>query len=130
MEILNKALEKIPGLAYVFAIAALLMLNGDSEIAAGIRVFVVAWSLYRISSSLDALFDLFYGPRVRTGGIWTGRLTRFWSYRRAGEVWYQFRRHLPGYRTLEENRKRNRNRAEQMEAEQDEREEPEEIRDE
>ncbi len=42
MEILERALEKIPGLTYVFAITALLMLENNSEAAAAIRVFVVA----------------------------------------------------------------------------------------
>ncbi len=62
MEILEGVIKTVPGLPFVFAIAALLLLKNDSEIAEAFRVFVVAWCLYQISKSLDWLFDLFYAP--------------------------------------------------------------------
>src|SRR5215470_8720072 len=104
MEILERALKKIPGLTYVFAIAALLMLENNSEVAAVIRVFVVAWLLYRISSSLDKIFDLFYGPENRAPTFWSKTLGSL--YRGCGRAWFAIRKRAPGYSTLETNRNR------------------------
>jgi hypothetical protein len=84
MEILERALKTIPGLALVFAIVAIFLLDDRSELAVVIRIFVVAWILYRISSSLDWFFDGLYGPGSGEEGL---------------------RRFLPGYKNLETNRK-------------------------
>ena len=66
MDILEKRLEKAPGLVLLFAISAVLLLEESSEITAAFRVFVVAWSLYALSSSLDRiLFNTLYGPAPR-----------------------------------------------------------------
>jgi hypothetical protein len=62
MEILEKPLERVPGLVLVFGLLAVFMLGNDSEAAAAIRVFVVAWVLYRMGSYLDGLFDVLYRP--------------------------------------------------------------------
>lgn len=103
MEILENALKTIPGLTLVFAIAALLLLEDNSELAAAIRVFVVAWTLYRISSNLDWFFDLAYGPGPRDAdqpknaapSVWL-KLQQFWCHLRSGL--------LPGFRSLEHKR--------------------------
>ena len=63
MEILEKRLEKAPGLVLLFAVAAVLFLEEGSQISAAFRVFLVAWSLYAFSSFLDRIvFDVLYGP--------------------------------------------------------------------
>lgn len=73
MDILEKRLEKAPGLVLLFAISAVLLLEESSEITAAFRVFVVAWSLYALSSSLDRiLFSPLYGPAPR------GRKPSWW----------------------------------------------------
>jgi hypothetical protein len=68
MEILEDLFKTIPGLPFVFALAALLLLKNDSEIAEAIRVFVVAWCLYQASRLLDYLFDFFYAPKPKPDG--------------------------------------------------------------
>jgi hypothetical protein len=68
MDVLEKRLEKAPGLVLLFAITAVLLLEESSEITAAFRVFVVAWSLYALSSSLDRiLFNTLYGTAPRDG---------------------------------------------------------------
>ena len=85
MDVLEKRLEKTPGLVLLFAISAVLLLEESSEIAATFRVFVVAWSLYALSSTLDRiLFDALYGPapRDRNQSWWTSlRKILLHSYR-------------------------------------------------
>jgi len=117
MEILESALEATIGLRLVFAIAALLLLEESSEIAAAIRVFVVVWALYRVSSLLDNLFDLAYEPGPRPGtdatqnvannkpqGLWS-KWRRFWLKCRLSPQWWSLRRtSLPGYEELEKER--------------------------
>jgi hypothetical protein len=109
MELLQEALETIPGLTLVFAIASLLLLDHDSELAQAIRVFVVAWLLYRLSSGLDKLWDLVYGPRDNLKKpdrklwyleSWSRYTIRYiW-----GEGWRRVRRLAPGSKSLEVNR--------------------------
>jgi len=107
MEILESALRAIPGLALVFAIAALLMLPNDSEVAETIRVFVVAWSLYRIGSCLDWFFDRLYGPGPRRELQAKTKAQSVWSkgFRRVKKFWGTLRtRVLPGFKRLENSR--------------------------
>jgi hypothetical protein len=93
MEILASVLEAVPGLTFVFAIAVIVLLPDGSEIAEAIRVFVVAWCLYRISKRMDGLFDLFYGPEPRQGRCY-----------RLRTAWYRLRKRMLGYKSLEVNR--------------------------
>ncbi len=104
METLNRALETIPGLSIIFSIAALLMLEESSEVASAIRVFVVAWLLFKISSYLDTFFNLFYGPRPedRAPTFLSRHMGR--THRAVAGVWYRIRRVMPGFKTLEGNR--------------------------
>jgi hypothetical protein len=103
MELLASVLEAVPGLPFVFAIAALLLLENDSEIAEAIRVFVVAWCLYRISKRLDGLFGLFYGPKPEVDKS-KPEVGQFWHKLRTN--WYNLRmKRLLGYESLEASRK-------------------------
>jgi hypothetical protein len=99
MEILIEELKKSPGLVLVFAIIALLLLEDSSEIAAAIRVFVVAWGLYRIGSCLDwLLFDPIYarGPRPHLPGETehTLRKLRIKLYNEFARLWYKLRKRV------------------------------------
>lgn len=96
MEILEDLFKTIPGLPFVFAIAALLLLKNDSEIAEVIRVFVVAWCLYQTSSYLDLLFDLFYAPKPKPDDGTLQWLIKFW--------WWRRRSRLPGLADLQKKR--------------------------
>jgi hypothetical protein len=103
MELLASVLEAVPGLPFVFAIAALLLLKNDSEIAEAIRVFVVAWCLYRISKGLDRLFGLFYGPKPEVDKS-KAKVDSFWHKLRIN--WYDLRmKGLLGYQSLDTSRK-------------------------
>lgn len=83
MEILERAFKTIPGLALAFGIVGLFTLSPGSELSAALRVFVIAWILYRLGSLLDALFDRLYGPRSpETETTWDRwRLKRLFHYR-------------------------------------------------
>ena len=107
MEILENALKTIPGLALVFAVSALLLLDKNSELAAAIRVFIVAWVLYRIGSYVDWFFDLAYGPGPRHQDATEEKMSRGWPkvFRVLDEKWSRLRKTLlPGYKRLEERR--------------------------
>jgi len=96
MEILERAFKTIPGLTTVFAVLALFMLPPDSELAAAIRVFIVAWLLYRISSALDWFFDRLYAPQPE-------RKRKLWKS--LSDWWYSIRIwRLPAYAGIEEKR--------------------------
>src|SRR5262245_23598650 len=100
MEIFTDLLETVPGLTLVFTISALFLIDKDSEIAQGIRAFVVAWALYRTSSGLDRFFDLAYGPGPRPGT--TGEKK---SLLRLRQHWCSLRTILvPGFSGLEKRR--------------------------
>src|SRR5215470_11266825 len=111
MQILEKPLERLPGMVLVFGLLCLFMLENDSEPAAAIRVFVVAWVLYRLGSVLDKLFDGFYGtepkcpPKHRPRCLWERirwKSSRVWY--RPRMWWYRFRTKywfVPCLRSLE-----------------------------
>jgi hypothetical protein len=101
MDVFADALETVPGLALVFAIAALFLMRNESEIAEAIRVFFVAWVLYRASSRLDWFFDVAYGPGPRGGAAGAQR-----GLRRLRELWWRLRMRLVvGFDELETRRR-------------------------
>jgi hypothetical protein len=70
-----------------------------SEIAAGIRVFVVAWGLYWISSRLDWFWNLAYRPGPRPGDP-----RRHWFVSKLLNAWRTLRTPVPGFIGLERRR--------------------------
>lgn len=111
MEILEKPLERIPGLVLVFGLLCLFMLENNSEPAGLLRAFLIAWILYRLGSVLDVLFGLLYGaepeqlPLGRPRCLWQ-RI--YWKlYKRSYPIrvrWYKLRAQkgfVPCFRRLE-----------------------------